>query len=169
VGPVTVKVIDNYNVYPLDSLLTNTDHLAEGFGLIQQDFDGMPGFILRGAKINGIVYGTVTAIEDPVPSQLPQVLRLDQNYPNPFNPTTTIRYALPKDAFVTLKIYNILGQEIVSLQEEMQNTGFHNVVWNGRNTNGQTIASGVYFYRLEARPADGAEPFTSFKKMLMLK
>lgn len=99
----------------------------------------------------------------------PQKLTLSQNYPNPFNPTTTIRYALPKDAFVTLKVYNLLGQEVTSLRDEMQNVGFHDVVWNGRNNAGQTVASGVYFYRLEARPLDGAEPFTSFKKMLMLK
>jgi hypothetical protein len=106
---------------------------------------------------------------DDQPEELPGSFTLMQNYPNPFNPSTTIRYALPKDAFVTLKIYNILGQEVISLRDEMQNVGFHDVVWNGRNNAGQTIASGVYFYRLEARPADGAEPFTSFKKMLMLK
>ena len=111
---------------------------------------------------------TVVGVDEKNPL-IPDVFALEQNYPNPFNPSTTIRYALPKDAFVTLKIYNILGQEIISLREEMQNVGFHNVIWNGRNNAGQTIASGVYFYRLEARPADGAEPFVSFKKMLMLK
>ncbi|HET6272929.1 MAG TPA: FlgD immunoglobulin-like domain containing protein, partial [Bacteroidota bacterium] len=113
-------------------------------------------------------YFVVTGVDDQ-PEELPGSFTLMQNYPNPFNPSTTIRYALPKDAFVTLKVYNLLGQEVASLRDEMQNVGFHDVVWNGRNNAGQTIASGVYFYRLEARPADGAEPFTSFKKMLMLK
>ena len=75
----------------------------------------------------------------------------------------------PEDAFVTLKVYNLLGQEVASLRDEMQSSGFHDVVWNGRNNPGQTVSSGVYFYRLEAKPLDGAEPFTSLKKMLMLK
>jgi len=100
---------------------------------------------------------------------IPETFALMQNYPNPFNPTTTIRYALPQDALVTLKIYNILGQEVMTLRDEAQNVGYHEVVWNGRNAGGEAVSSGVYFYRIEARTADGSEAFTSLKKMLMLK
>jgi len=113
-------------------------------------------------------YCAVTGVDDQ-PEELPGSFTLLQNYPNPFNSTTTIRYALPKDTFVTLKVYNLLGQEVTSLRDEMQNVGFYDIFWNGRNHAGQAVSSGVYFYRLKAKPFDGAEPFTSFKKMLMLK
>jgi hypothetical protein len=94
---------------------------------------------------------------------------LDQNYPNPFNPTTILRYALPRDAFVTLTVHNILGQEIVRLRDEVQSVGFHEAVWDGKNNVGGQVSSGVYIYRIAAKPLDGSNLFTSFKKMLMLK
>ena len=101
--------------------------------------------------------------------EIPGTFVLMQNYPNPFNPTTTLRYALPRDARVTLSIYNILGQRVATLRDEVENVGYHDVVWNGRNDFGTPIASGVYFYRIEARPTDGSQTFSSIKKMLMLK
>jgi photosystem II stability/assembly factor-like uncharacterized protein len=101
--------------------------------------------------------------------EIPVVFALEQNYPNPFNPTTTLRYALPKDARVSLTIYNILGQRIATLRNEVQNVGFYDVLWNGTNDFGSQIASGVYFYRIEAKPVDGADAFTSIKKMMFLK
>jgi hypothetical protein len=144
VGPVTVKVIDNYNVYPLDSLLTNTDHIAEGFGLIQQDFDGMPGFILRGAKIDGIVHGTVTSNDEPLASQLPQLLRLDQNYPNPFNPSTTINFVVPRRSRVKLTVFDVLGRQMETLLDGTMEAGSHSVHFDA-----SSLSSGVYYYRLE--------------------
>ena len=92
-----------------------------------------------------------------------------QNYPNPFNPTTNIRYVLPQAAHVSLKIYNILGQEVVQLQNEVQTAGLHETVWSGRSNSGQSVSSGVYFYRLEAKALDGSTTFNNFKKMLLLK
>jgi hypothetical protein len=100
---------------------------------------------------------------------VPQTFSLMQNYPNPFNPTTTLSYALPKDARVTLKIYNVLGQEIATLRDAVENVGHHNVLWNGTNEFGSPVASGVYFYRIEARPTDGSQTFSSIKKMMFLK
>ena len=113
--------------------------------------------------------GSVTDVKEGLVVEIPTSFSLLQNYPNPFNPTTTLRYALPKDARVTLSIYNILGQRVATLRDEVENVGFYNIVWNGRNDFGTPIASGVYFYRIEARPTDGSEAFTSIKKMLMLK
>jgi DNA/RNA endonuclease YhcR with UshA esterase domain len=125
-----------------------------------------------GVKDNGNIvmyYGTITGVgETPLP-EVPVAFALDQNYPNPFNPTTTLRYGLPRSSHVTLKIYNMLGQEVATLRDELQDVGFHEVVWNGRNNFGSQVASGVYFYRIEAKPADGSDAFTSIKKMLMLK
>ncbi|MCZ6776326.1 MAG: Ig-like domain-containing protein [Ignavibacteria bacterium] len=129
---------------------------------------------ISGADLSAVLYFDDLQTETPTSVQ-PGVddghktFVLHQNYPNPFNPATTIRYALPTQARVKLKIYNILGQEIVQLRDELQSAGNHNVAWNGRNQFGSQVASGVYFYRIEAKPVDGGDVFLSFKKMLMLK
>jgi hypothetical protein len=99
---------------------------------------------------------------------LPETFVLQQNYPNPFNPSTEIQYALPKLSFVTIKVYSLLGQEIVTLVNGDQTAGYHVASWDGRNLNGASVGSGMYFYRMEARTADGAS-FVNVKKMLLLK
>jgi len=82
---------------------------------------------------------------------IPQTFELSQNFPNPFNPTTTIRYGLPHEERVTLRIYNILGEEVVTLvNDEMKTAGFHVAVWDGRNSSGRYVASGVFVYQLKA-------------------
>ena len=73
-----------------------------------------------------------------------------QNYPNPFNPNTIIKYELPTTNKVELSIYNLLGQKIVTLVAGRQNAGIHQVEWDGRNSIGQNVASGMYIYRLTA-------------------
>jgi len=100
---------------------------------------------------------------------VPTEFALDQNYPNPFNPTTTIRVALPNAAFVTLKVYNMLGQEVATLLEGESNAGYVTTVWNGRDRYGISVASGMYIYRVVARPVGGGEEFVTQKKMMMLK
>jgi hypothetical protein len=100
---------------------------------------------------------------------LPASFALEQNYPNPFNPTTIVRFALPQQAFVTLKIYDILGREISTLVNEERPAGFFDVTWTGTNGYGAKVASGVYFYRVEAKPVAGGNTFVSLKKMMLLK
>jgi hypothetical protein len=101
---------------------------------------------------------------------LPFAFALEQNYPNPFNPTTTIQYQLPVQSKVTIKIYNILGQEIRNLVEEVRPAGAHAAVWDGTNRTGTAVATGVYFYRIEARSMDGSGAvFARVNKMMMLK
>ena len=78
-------------------------------------------------------------------SPLPASVTLDQNYPNPFNPTTTIRYALPSRAHVSLTVFNTLGQQVASLVNETEEPGYHDVRFDGSG-----LASGVYFYQLRA-------------------
>jgi hypothetical protein len=73
------------------------------------------------------------------------------NYPNPFNPATTIRYALSEQTFVTLKVYNTLGQEVATLVNGYQSAGYHSVEWNSRTNAGSPVASGIYLYRLTAQ------------------
>jgi len=81
---------------------------------------------------------------------IPQKFMLHQNYPNPFNPITTIKYDLPEAEKVTLTIFNVLGQKIQTLVSKEMEAGFHKTLWKGRNENGETVTSGVYFYRLQA-------------------
>jgi len=86
-----------------------------------------------------------------------------QSYPNPFNASATIAYALPTDGKVTIKIYNILGQKVVTLLDEEKPAGYHTVVWNGKDDQGNSVATGVYFYRVEF----GKQ--TLVKKMALIK
>ena len=86
-----------------------------------------------------------------VTQNIPQSFELSQNFPNPFNPTTTIRYGLPRAERVTLRIYNILGEEVVTLvNEELKPVGFHVAIWDGRNRNGDSVGSGIFIYQLLA-------------------
>jgi hypothetical protein len=101
--------------------------------------------------------------------RLPAQLALEQNYPNPFNPSTTITYALPRQSHVALTVYNILGQEVVRLLDEIQEPGRKSVMWNGRDAAGSSVSSGVYFYRLEAAPGESAERFAQIRKLMVLK
>jgi len=98
----------------------------------------------------------------------PKEFKLEQNFPNPFNPSTTIQYQLPVDAQVTLKVYDILGSEVITLVNEEQEAGYKQVKFNAVN-----IASGMYVYRLSvsAWPSQYGHSgdYVSVKKMLMLK
>jgi hypothetical protein len=94
---------------------------------------------------------------------LPEAFGLDQNYPNPFNPTTVIRYQLPQNRNVLLKVFDILGQEVKVLVNEAQQAGSYQIQWDGTNATGARVSSGVYFYRIQAGD------FVNTKKMLLLK
>jgi hypothetical protein len=100
-------------------------------------------------------------------NEIPKEFALHQNYPNPFNPTTIIKYQLPIESHVTLKIYNILGQEVITLVDEIQDAGFKSVEWNPSTSSGQGLASGVYFYRLMAESP--GKSFVAVKKLLLMK
>ncbi|MFQ6092411.1 MAG: FlgD immunoglobulin-like domain containing protein [bacterium] len=102
------------------------------------------------------------SIGKPVPTRY----NLAQNYPNPFNPETSIQYSVVSDQsppHITLKIYNILGEEVRTLVDELKDAGYYTVTWDGKDSGGLGVASGVYFYRLTAGD------FTSTKRMVLLK
>jgi hypothetical protein len=105
----------------------------------------------------------VTIINGIQLSQIPKTFSLSQNYPNPFNPVTTIKYALPKDTWVKINIYNILGQKVKTLVDEFQVAGYKQVIWDTKNDDKKEVASGIYFYRIQACD------FTKAKKMVILK
>jgi CubicO group peptidase (beta-lactamase class C family) len=102
-------------------------------------------------------YGILTDIEKEL-TQLPKIYFLGQNYPNPFNPSTTIEYALPKPEHVNITIYTMLGQTIETIIDKRMPLGHHQVEFNG-----QSLPSGVYFYRLEAGE------YVQTRKMLLVK
>jgi hypothetical protein len=102
------------------------------------------------------------------PSQMPKAFALYQNYPNPFNPTTEIKYQIPFPSHVQLAVYNIQGQLIRELVNEEISAGYHTTTWHGRDTLGNGVGSGIYFYRIEARGA-GSSHFVETRKMLLMK
>ncbi|MFQ5675311.1 MAG: FlgD immunoglobulin-like domain containing protein [bacterium] len=84
------------------------------------------------------------------PQDIPEVFVVAQNYPNPFNPNTVIEYSLSEKAYVTLRIYNVLGQEIRTLIDEAQPAGRRSVEWDGKDMFGNPVSSAVYIYRFQA-------------------
>jgi hypothetical protein len=119
----------------------------------------------------GAVPATITPVFTTVLEDIPGAFELYQSYPNPFNPTTTIAFDVPEPARVTLRVYNILGQQVATLldHEDFEEGNF-TVDFNANN-----LASGVYFYRIEAEiyGADGAgspgRSYSSVRKMVLLR
>lgn len=95
--------------------------------------------------------------------EVPGRFELTQNYPNPFNPATKFKFSLPKDADVKIVVFDIMGREVNVLANAKMNPGKYEVDWNGTNSDGKLVSSGVYFYRMTAGS------FTDVKKMIMLK
>jgi len=112
--------------------------------------------------LKGYAINTVGVQGTPNVSQ-PMNFLLSQNYPNPFNPTTTIRYGLLQDAPVSLVIYDLSGREVWQFNQSMQSAGWHQIQWDGMNNIGQSVSTGVYFYRLQAGG------FVKVKKMVLMK
>ncbi|HET6274169.1 MAG TPA: T9SS type A sorting domain-containing protein, partial [Bacteroidota bacterium] len=94
---------------------------------------------------------------------LPTAYTLEQNYPNPFNPSTVIRYAVPADGSVSLKVYDIAGREVATLVNDHQAAGTYELRFSGQNSSGRALASGVYFYQIKSGG------FSETRKMLLLK
>jgi hypothetical protein len=99
----------------------------------------------------------ITSVQ-PLTNDIPQEFLLHQNYPNPFNPTATIKYGLPKSSDVRLSVFDMLGREVSVLVNERRDAGVHEVKFDG-----SSLASGVYFYRLQAGD------FTQTKRLLLLR
>ena len=89
---------------------------------------------------------------------IPKKFELSQNYPNPFNPVTTIKYGLPVDSYVELRIFNLLGEEVARMVNQNQPAGFHEILWDASD-----VASGIYLYRIQSGD------FVQTRKMVLLK
>jgi hypothetical protein len=111
-----------------------------------------------------VVVGTPAAVKKELDAVVPKEFALGANFPNPFNPSTTIPVSVPTAAEVRLTVYNILGQEIRTLQAGPLQAGRYWFVWDGRNDRGNPVATGVYLSRLTTT---GGKQFVG--KMLLLK
>jgi len=116
------------------------------------------------ANINGYEFGELVTYQNDITNELLNY-KLYQNYPNPFNPETKILYSIPNDEFVTIKIFDVLGNEISTLVNEEQPAGTYQAKFNSRVLDNQkgTITSGVYFYQLKAGS------YVETKKMILMK
>ncbi|MFH0989236.1 MAG: carboxypeptidase regulatory-like domain-containing protein [bacterium] len=103
----------------------------------------------------------VTDVEEIAP--IPTGYILEQNYPNPFNPSTQILFSLPESQVASVVVYNLIGQKVATLLDGYLTAGTHAVVWNGRDSRGKSLSSGIYFYQLTAGS------YTSVKKMALMK
>lgn len=112
----------------------------------------------------GLGGGVTTGVARSPTSEVPSGVSLNQNYPNPFNPNTIIRYELPERSNVSLTVFNILGQQVASLVNGIEEQGHRQVMFNGAN-----FASGVYFYRLVATGVVKGTQSTSVRKMILIK
>lgn len=135
-----------------DSSLTRYwEYWSEEFGLVQQqnaDIGSGGWSLLWGCYIGGQRYGdTVLVSVDDENLNLPSDFKLHQNYPNPFNSATIISYEISKSSFVSIIVYDVLGNEIVQLVNETKIPGKHQVTFNANKTN-KTISTGVYFYKI---------------------
>ena len=117
--------------------------------------------LFAGTNVSGVwvrKLSELTAVQETTPIQAPRAFSLSQNYPNPFNPTTTIRFSIPKQSYVTLTVFNELSQKVAELVNGDIETGYHEAQFDGTN-----LASGVYLYRLQSGS------FVQTRKLLLLK
>jgi xylan 1,4-beta-xylosidase len=124
-------------------------------------FIGGGGILFRLESLKFLIEGdSLSSIKELPSSQIPNNYVLEQNYPNPFSLSTTIRFGIPNNSFVSLKVYNILGQEVAVLAEKEYSAGVHSVTFDASH-----LASGMYFYKIKAKDTD----VKVTKKMILIR
>jgi hypothetical protein len=163
-----VQLADNPNFTSAQTFSSNKSYLSvnglnsgKGYFWKVRSKDGTGNTSYYSGTGQFIVNNTVTAIEDK--KIIPTQFELSQNYPNPFNPTTVINYSLPNNAFVVLKIYDMLGREIKTLVNNEMNAGKYSISWKGEDNNGNKVTSGIYIYKISAGN------YSAARKMVVLK
>ncbi|MCK4655094.1 MAG: T9SS type A sorting domain-containing protein, partial [Candidatus Cloacimonetes bacterium] len=121
------------------------------------------GWMYCGWNIDDVQIFAVEGFITHIDNIIENTTKLFGSYPNPFNPETTISYQLTADSKVSLSIYNVKGQKVNTLVNEILPAGEHSVIWNGKDSNGNQVSSGIYFYKLKAGD------YQKVKKMLLLK
>ena len=141
------------------SVLVSLDDNAEYYWtVIASDNDSLVTAANNGTP-SSLVVGVLSVDEDVLPIEF----SLHQNYPNPFNPTTQLRYDLPEQAFVQLSIYDLLGRQVTTLVNQVEEPGYRSVQWNGTDSQGKSVSAGMYLYVIKAGD------FVQTRKMVLLK
>jgi hypothetical protein len=144
---ITIPVNSSHTISPVwDDIMTSDLQI-----IVDEGNDGTPDDTLE-------VQNQLTGVKDERGSLIPTEYRLGQNYPNPFNGTTVIEYSIPRSGVVTIKVYNVLGEEVATLVHESKAPGYHRESFNTGNLN-----SGTYFYSLRSGN------YTETRKMLLMK
>jgi hypothetical protein len=143
-------------LWPFDSTYLYVRFVADSVRTEEGKIILLHNGIARADTINVHAQGVVSVGESA--NEIPDHFFVDQNYPNPFNPLTTIRYGLPRSVRAKLEVFNLLGQRVAILVHEERAAGYHETVLDG-----SSLASGVYFYRLQAGE------FVQTKKLLLLR
>lgn len=151
------------SLYKFAAFYPGADTLNGGYRPLDNEMHGTDHWV--NVKVDSIelyddfgLLDPITGIEDHSYISVPEKMELSQNYPNPFNPMTTISYSLPKDGFVSLTIYNVLGQKVSTLINKKQIAGVHSVLFEASE-----MPSGVYFYNLSSGD------YSVIKKMILMK
>jgi hypothetical protein len=160
ISNLLIEICYDNSAYTQYSTVASTSASGMTWGYYTDNAAGctMTGGTAQANRPNTCFTFTVNVGVNPSGSELPKVYSLSQNYPNPFNPVTKINFALPKQGFVSLKIYDVLGREVRNLVSEVKSAGTYSVDFNASE-----FSSGIYFYKLEA---DG---FSDIKRMMLIK
>ena len=152
-----------YHGLPIGIASSSTD-----YGLVVTDFplffmDGGDAAVLAGEVMD--LFNEPVGVEDEEIASFPRTHALSQNFPNPFNPTTTISFAIPEksSAHTTLSVFDVRGRLVKVLVDDELEPGDYRVTWNGKSESGVPVASGIYFYRIDAGE------FNSTRKMTIIK
>jgi hypothetical protein len=127
--------------------------------------NGMVSTVTEGLDVNTSIVvfydEVVTGVQNP--DLQPEAFRVEQNYPNPFNPSTVIEYSLGVAEHVTLKIYTMVGEEVTTLVDGIQDAGLKFATWDGRDSKGNQVATGMYMYRIKTSSS------VEVRKMILMK
>tara|TARA_Y100000588_G_scaffold390903_1_gene497756 strand:- start:21024 stop:25397 length:4374 start_codon:yes stop_codon:yes gene_type:complete len=173
-GSFDVRFADNMKVAEGEGVIevmNNTDDLAISF-VVNIDAGERMRWVLtsndgKEYELNGsgqiVVEGNVSGFSLSRVSSVPMKFAISQNFPNPFNPVTSINYEIPEESFVTISVYNMMGQKVTDLVYGFHSPGYHRTEWDGTNINGETVSSGLYIYTINAGD------FRDVKKMISIK
>ncbi len=165
IGPLTINSLGHIFAVTDSGVYRSTNY---GNNWIQIGLKGITvrsllinfgGYIFAGSD-DGTMYRSIqstTQVEE-IGKEIPSSFALKQNYPNPFNPATTIEFDIPSSSFVSLKVYNVAGQEVAVLMNKELPAGSHKIEWNAKN-----LSNGMYFYKLETRE------YQETKKLILMK
>ena len=157
------KPLGSYNAFEMHALCLVVSDITDTIRVIGEEME-ITDFYEYDSRLVEFSWADVTTDADEESEELmPGLFHLHQNCPNPFNLATTISYDLSRRSHVTIEVFNLLGERVQTLVDEVKHSGSYTVYWDGTSTNGQTVATGVYLYCFQAGS------YVETQKMLLLK